>query len=102
MALLKELSINELTIQWQVFEIRITRLEKHVNRMYSSKQTRKDLVDILSGRGEQLKEDLLEQLDLQQAVEYWLKDKGADLEYLRKYNIKPKSVFFSNTESTET
>ena len=100
MAQLKDLSMMELAVQWHAFQNRIERLEKRVNRMYSDRATRKDVLMILNGQGEELRERLTEALDLQASSEYWLRNRGTTQEQIEKWNIKPKIEKFDNYDKT--
>jgi len=100
MAQLRDLSMIELAVQWHASESRIEKFEKRLNRMYSDTATRKDLVMILNGQGEELQERLTEALDLQASSEYWLRNRGTSQEQIEKWNIKPKTERFDNYDKT--
>lgn len=100
MAQLKDLSMIELSIQWHIFQAQIESLEKRLNRMYSDTATKKDVVMILTGQGEELKERLTEALGLQAEAEYWLRNRGTMQDQIEEWNIKPKTERFDNYDKT--
>ena len=95
MALLKDLPKNELSIQWHIFQLRIERVESKLNRMFSDRATKKDLIDIISGRAEELKCQFENNLLLQDETEFLLLKKKTTLAELHEFNIKPKHYDFT-------
>ena len=102
MTLIKDLSMTELSVQWHAFQVRIEKLEKRLNRMYGNDATKKDIADILSERGDQLKHQLQEALYSQESVEYWLRNRGTTQEQIQQWNIKPKYERFDNYDVIKT
>ena len=95
MAKLKDLSMVELAVQWHVFDSRIEKLEKRLNRMLAN-PTKKDMLDLLKGRDDEIMCGMVEAMNLQESVEYWLKNRGTTEEQIVKWNITPKYERFDN------
>jgi len=101
MAQLRDLSIIELAVQWHAFESRIEKFEKRLNRMFdTTRQTKKDCMDILNGTSDKIQQQLSEAMSLQQATEYWLRQRGTMQEQIEKWNIKPRYERFDNYNKT--
>jgi hypothetical protein len=99
MALIKDLSQIELSVQWHAFQARIDRLEKRLNRMHTH-PTKKDLMNVLQDRHLTLKDQLLDAMNLQESVEYWLRNRGTTQEQIDKWHINPRYERFDNYPKT--
>ena len=95
MAQLKNLSMVELAVQWHAFANRIEKLEKRLNRMLTN-PTKKDMLDLLKGRDDEIMRNMVEAMNLQEAVEYWLRNRGTTQEQIVEWNITPNYERFDN------